>query len=291
MKWMNYHHLYYFWVIAREGGVTKACQKLRLSQPTLSSQLKQFEDFIGKPLFERKSRKLILNDAGKTVFATAEKIFKMGDDLLETIQDDQEESWVDLKVGVQSTLPKKDVYEFLQIPIMKPHVRLQTCLGTFDFLLQQLLQKNIDMILASQKAPAELKDVYNYSLDQSPMVFVAHKDLKNLRRRFPKSLNDKPLFVPSSYPYLESYLEEFFQKHEINPVIKGEIQDSELLRVIVASGEGVVLVERSAVSDLLKSKELVALGGQMEWTQSFFLISSERKYLHPLVKDILKKFK
>lgn len=291
MQWMNYHHLYYFWVIAKEGGVTKACKKLRLSQPTLSSQLKQFETFIGQPLFDRKSRKLVLNATGKKVYEYAERIFKMGTELLDSIHGDEIQAWTSLRVGVMSTMPKKDVYDFLQIPLSKPHVHLETTTGNFEELLQQLLQRNLDMILSHKKAPSELKDLYNYSLEKSPIVFVAHKDFKNLRRRFPKSLQGKSLFVPTHHSYIRSEIEEYLKKNEVEVTFKGEIADSELLRVVAISGEGVVAVERSAVSDLIKSKELVELGGELGFMQDSYLISFERKILPPIIKQILKKFK
>ncbi len=291
MAWMNYHHLYYFWTIAKEGGVTKACHTLRLSQPTLSSQLKQFEQFMGKPLFERKSRKLVLNDSGKVVFEAAEKIFKTGEALLGTLHQDQSTVWTTLKVGVVGTLPRKDVFDFLQLPIAKPYVRLEILSDSFEELLPKLLEKEIDMVLSHRKAPPEMKSLFNYSLDQSSFVFVAKNDLKNLRRRFPKSIEGLPLFLPTHHRYIRSGIESFLKRHEIAATIKGEVQDSELLRLIAVSGEGVSVVERSAVNDLIKSKELVVLGELGELTEEYFLISFARENLPRVVKDILKKFK
>jgi len=291
MAWMNYHHLYYFWTIAKEGGVTKACHTLRLSQPTLSSQLKQFEQFMGKPLFERKSRKLILNDSGKVVFEAAEKIFKTGEALLGTLHQDQSTTWTTLKVGVVGTLPRKDVFDFLQLPIAKPYVRVEIFSDSFEELLPRLLEKEVDMVLSHRKAPPEMKSLHNYSLDQSSFVFVAKNDLKNLRRRFPKCLEGMPLFLPTHHRYIRSGIESFLKKNEVVPTIKGEVQDSELLRIIAASGDGVVIVERSAVNDLIKSKELVVLGEIGDLTEEYFLISYARENLPRVVKDILKKFK
>lgn len=215
MAWLNYHHLYYFWIIAKEGGVTKACHTLKLSQPTLSSQLKQFEQFMGKPLFDRKARKLLLNENGKLVFEAAEKIFKTGEALLGSLHQDQNTVWSTLKVGVVHSLPRKDVFDLLQLPIAKPYIRVEVIVDSLEKLLSKLISKDLDMVLSHRKAPPEMKTLSNYSLDKSSFVCVAKKDLQNLRRRFPKSIEGLPLFLPTHHRYIRSGIDSFFHKHEM----------------------------------------------------------------------------
>lgn len=289
MQWLNYHHLYYFWVIANEGGVTKACKKLRLSQPTLSGQLKQFELFIGKPLFERKSRKLVLNDTGRIVFEYADSIFKKGKELLDAVQKQTVAEKLDLKVGVVPSLPKKDVYDILRRAISRRNTHLNVSVDRFEYLLKELTSNNLDMIISHNKAPAELEGIYSYLLERVPVAFVGGKDDKNLRKKFPQSLDGKPIFIPTHQSHIRNEIDLFFQKNEISPIIKGEIQDSEFLRVIASSGAGIVTVEKSAVGDLIKVKDVVVIG-EANIYSDFYVITTELKRSHPIIKGILKKY-
>jgi len=290
MHWLNYHHLYYFWTIAKEDGVTKACKKLRLSQPTLSSQLRQFEDVLGKPLFERKSRKLVLNETGRIVFDYADQIFKMGEQLLSSLEESSEKEQITLQVGVLSTLPKKDIYDFLQTPLHQGHVRLVLHVASMEELLVELMNHNIDAIISNTKAPTDLKGVFNYHLDRVPVIIAGSKDFKDLRRGFPKSLNHQPLFIPGYKSYIRHDIEQFFKDKNIHPKIRGEVQDSEFLRVLAASGEGLVTIERSAISDLIKSKELVSIADDIGIYEDYYLIASKASSDHPMIKKIVKKY-
>lgn len=290
MQWLNYHHLYYFWVIAKEGGVTRACKRLRLSQPTLSGQLKQFEAAVGRPLFERKSKKLILNETGELVFDYADSIFKTGRELIDALHNQSVKGRVDLAVGILPTLPKKNVHDILAPAFAKTHVRLSIAVGTLDFLLGELCAHRLDMVISHHRAPSDVMGVVHYHLARVPVIFVAHRDFRELKKKFPASLEGQPLFLPTHQSYLRSEIERYLKKHGVTPLIKGEIQDSELLRVIAASGDGVVTIEDSAVSDLIKSKELVVLGSDTGIAEDFFIIAPDRKNAHPVVEEVVRKF-
>jgi LysR family transcriptional activator of nhaA len=123
-----------------------------------------------------------------------------------------------------------------------------------------------------------------------PIIFVASRDYRSLKKKFPQSLNGQPLFLPTYQSYLRNEIEEYLKKNDVTPIIKGEIQDSELLRVIAASGDGIVTIEETAVSDLIKSRELVVLGGDIGVNEDFFLITADRKNVHPNVAEIIKKY-
>lgn len=290
MEWLNYNHLYYFWVIAKEGGVTAACQKLRLAQPTLSGQLKQFEKFLGQSLFERKSRKLILNDVGKLVFDYADAIFKMGDEMTHSVRDHTVKDTVKLQVGILPAMPKKNIHGFLKKPIARAQVHIQLILGTLTELLEKLINHQIDMILSDIKAPSDLKGYYSHALEKVPVVFVASPEYKGLRRKFPQCLNDQDIFLSTYHSEIRSELDLFFKKHGIVPKIKGEIQDDEFLRVIASSGNGVVAIVRSAVSDLIKTKQLCVIGDNIDVWKNYYLITAERKVTHPVVLEILNDY-
>lgn len=290
MQWLNYHHLFYFWTIAKEGGVTRACKKLRLSQPTLSGQLKQFELTIGKPLFERKSRKLVLNASGQMVFDYADSIFKMGKELVDAIQNQTVKGRVDLNVGVLPTLPKKNVHDILQPALRQAHVRLKLSIGSFDFLMGELLNHDLDVVISHHRANADTKGVAHHHLEKVPVIFAASRDYRPLKKKFPQSLEGQPLFLPTYQSYLRNEIEQYLKKNNVTPIIKGEVQDSELLRVIAASGDGIVTIEQTAVSDLIKAKEVIVLSEDTGIWEDFYLITPDRKNVHPVVEEILKRY-
>lgn len=290
MSWLNYHHLYYFWMIAKEGSVTAACKKLRLAQPTVSSQLKHFEDSIGKPLFIRKSKKLILTEAGRIVFDHANSIFKIGEKLVESIQNETARETIRFNVGVLSSLPKKDVYDFLQTGFVRKHVQVNLKLGSLEELAVELVNHNIDAIISHSKAPSDMKGVFSYHLERVPIIIAGAKEYKSLRRGYPKSLTRQPFFLPSYKSYLRHEVEQFFRDKDVQPDIRGEIQDSEMLRILAVTGQGLVTIERTAISDLLKSKDLVVIGDNTGIWEDYYLIVTEQSREHPLVQEMLKKF-
>ena len=271
--------------------MTPASKKLRLAQPTLSAQLKQFELSLGQALFERKSRSLILTDKGKVVFDHADAIFKMGDKLTESSEAKPGKERVTLKVGVVSTLPKKNVHGLLRMPIVRSQVRVNLVSDALPTLLNRLMNHELDMVVSDRKAPSDVKGFYNHFLEKLPVVFVASPEFKSIRRKFPQSLAGQKIFLPSYDSMIRSDLDQFFKKHEVELSIKGEVNDDEFLRVIASSGQGVVAIVRSAVSDLIKSKELYVIGDNLGVHQDFYLITAERQTSHPIVQDILKKYK
>lgn len=288
---LNYNHLYYFWIIAKEGGVTSACKKLRLTQPTLSAQLKQFEEAIGQTLFERKSRKLILNDSGKLVFDYADSIFKKGDEMLGALQDSKVKNITSIKVGAVATLPKKNLHNILKTPLSHGKINISLVSGTLENLLEQLESLQLDLVLSDRPAPSELKGFYTQLAEKTPVILVASPDYKGLRRKFPQSLEGQRVFLPSYQVNSRQHLDNFFKKHEVKPHIKGEIHDNEFLRVIAAAGHGIVAIARSAISDLLKTKELYVIGENLEAYNHHYLITTDRQEPNAVVTDLLKKFK
>lgn len=269
--------------------MTAACKKLSLTQPTLSAQLKQFENNMGQPLFERKSRKLVLNDAGKTVFDYADTIFKTGQALLNTLGDHSVKNNITINIGVQATLPKKNVHHVLSMALAHSKVVTNITTGDLPPLLMLLANHQLDMVMSSKKLPLDIKGLESRVIEKAPIVFVGASDFKNLRRGFPQSLNGQKIYLPSAQSDFRAELETFFKKNHIQLQIKGEIQDTELLRVIAASGDGIVAIVRSAVSDLIKAKELYVLGENLEIYKEIYLITAERKTAHPIVAEIIKR--
>ncbi len=286
---INYNHFYYFWIIAKEGGVTAACKRLRLSQPTLSAQLTQFEKFIGSPLFERRSRKLILNDKGKIVFEYADSIFRKGKEMIEVLQDSSLKDIIKLNIGVAISLPKKNIHSYLKIPLAHRKVNLSLVEGEQAKLLENLKINQLDIVLSNEPAPKDIKGFYSHCIEKAPVIFIASPDYKNLRRKFPLSLQDQNLFLPTHPAQVRTSLDMYLANNQVKPRLKGEVQNTEMLRVIAVSGHGVVAIPRSSVSDLIKSKEIYIIGDNIDVFSEFYLITTEKKVSNPVVKDMLKK--
>lgn len=286
---INYNHLYYFWVIAKEGGVTAACRRLGLTQPTLSAQLKQLEDQLGKNLFERKSRKLILNDAGRLVFDYADTIFKKGDELIVHLNNQIYQKSIEFKVGILGHLPRKNVHNYLKVPLLRSNVQLSVVVDSQEALLAKLQQHELDMVISDQMVQKS-KEFECDLLEKVPMIIVGPPELKSLKRRFPESIKGQNIYLPSEGYYVRSQLNAFFKKAEVPLTIKGEFDDLEMLRVVASSGNGLTAVPRSSISDLIKSKEVVVVGDSLSTTFDIYAIRMQRSEENPILHAILRRF-
>ena len=202
MEWLNYHHLFYFWTVAREGGVSKAAEHLRLAQPTVSAQIKQFERALGETLLERQGRRVVLTEAGRIVFRYADDIFTLGRELQETLKGRPTGRSLRLRVGVANAVPKLIVYRMLR-PATEGGLPLQlTCHeGQPDQLLAQLATHALDVVITDAPAPTHLAvKVFSHLLGESDTSFFAVPALaRKVRRGFPQSLHDVPMLLPNNY--------------------------------------------------------------------------------------------
>lgn len=268
--------------------MTAASKKLRLAQPTLSAQLKQFESDIGKVLFERKLRQLVLNETGKLIFDYADTIFKKGQEMVKALDKVGSRNVLPVNVGVVATMPRKVVHNILKIPVKVSDYHLQMMVGGFSEMLLLLKNHQLEFVLSDKLPSSDEKGLNTNLLESVPVVFVAAPEFKSLRRKFPSSLSGQNLFVPSIHHDMRPALDQYLRQNTVEPVIKGEIQDIELLRVIAASGNGVVCVMRSAVSDLIKNKTLYVIGDNIGVQASFYIITADRQERSPVVEKILQ---
>lgn len=291
MENINYNHLYYFWIIAREGGVTQASRLLNLAQPTLSAQLKLFEDQLGGVLFERKARKLLLNDLGKIVFDYADGIFKKSDEMLHAIRNREVTQITTLNIGVQANLAKKNLHNFLKPLLQNTKYNIQLVSLNQSELITKLKNHELDLCIIDDPLVPDLREVQSYLIHRSPVIFVASPDNKALRRKFPASIATENVFLPGVNSELRKQIEDYFKRNSITPRLKGSIEDEELLRIIALSGAGVVAINRSAVSDLLKTKGLYIIGDTLDLWKNFYFLVMPRKDLPKGVSDLLDKFR
>ena len=289
MRWMNYHHLLYFWTVAREGTIARACEKLLVSQPTISGQLKALEQAVGRPLFDRSRRTLALTDMGQTVFRYADEIFTLGRELEDVVRDRPVDRPLRLNVGATDALAKPIVRRLLEpaFALAQPvHVVCQE--GKPEPLLAQLALHEFDVVLADVPAmPGVRVKVYNHQLGECGVSFFAAAPLAaKLRKRFPASLDGAPMLLPMPNANLRRSLDQWFDERGIRPEIRGEFDDTALVKEFGQSAAGVFAAPSVIEREVVRQYKVRLVGRTDEIRERFYAISVERKVKHPAVAAI-----
>ncbi|REJ68245.1 MAG: transcriptional activator NhaR [Planctomycetota bacterium] len=294
MEWLNYHHLLYFWTVAKEGGISRAAERLHLAQPTLSSQIKKLESSLGSPLFDRVGRSLELTETGQLVYRYADEIFSLGREMVDTLKGRPSDDRLRLTVGVPDVLPKLIIYELLRPALgSSEEVRLVCFEGKLNELLADLALHRLDLVLAdSPLTPGAHVRAFNHLLGECGVTVLGTPVLaKRFKRGFPKSLNGAPMLLPTQNTTLRRSLELWFDAEDIRPQIMHEFEDSAVMKVFGQAGEG-LFVSPSAVEKEVKRQYAVqAVGRIAEVTERFYAISIERRLKHPAVLAISKAAK
>lgn len=290
MNWLNYHHLLYFWTMAREGSISKAANSLHLSQPTISGQLRQLEKSVGSKLYERHGRDLRLTDTGKMVFDYAEEIFSTGQELMERLKGTQSGHSLVFTVGIPDFLPKQVAFRLIE-PVFRMHQKIQVICneGKLSDLLADLALHKADLILSDSPAGSQVSvKAYNHALGECGVSWVATKNLAALLRPgFPNSLAEQPLLLPNQNTVLRRSVEQWMDRQSFEPNVAAEIEDSALLKLLAAEGLGVAPVADSVLRDLEDRYGLHVVGRLNDVAIQFYAISVERKVTHPAVITIL----
>lgn len=292
MTWLNYHHLFYFWTIAKEGSIAKASQKLRLGQPTLSLQLKQLEDSMGKALFERRNRSLVLTENGKVAFDYANEIFRLGSEMLEAMQDRLSRSVHHVQIGALDSVPKQFLQELSRQALTVGPCVISLLEGKGDELFRELEAHRLDLLIMNYPPTPEAKNRYfARSIARLPVGVYGAKSFLKLKKGFPQSLQGQDFILPTWHSKLRQDLDHFFKSQEIamNPVI--ETQDTSLQTMLGSSGLGLVPLSRAAAGDLLREKKLFEIGKIPNVIEEVWLVSSSRRIENPIASQLLEKFK
>ncbi len=289
MDWLNYHHLYYFWLVAREGSIAKASERLHLSRPTVSKQLKQLERSLGSPLFRQVGRQLVLTDFGQQVLEYADGIFTLGHELQRAVRGLASEKAARLEVGLLDVLPKLVAYRLL-LPARAavPSVRLTCHEGNREELLAQLAVHRLDLILSDAPvSPGGPVRAYNHFLGECPVTFFGTRELAaRLRRRFPSSLHDAPVLLPRPATAVRRELDRWFYENEVRPRVVGEFDDPALMKVFGSQGWG-LFPAPSVIEKAVCSQYGVRVVGRLtEVREQYYAVSVERRLRHPAVVAI-----
>lgn len=289
MEWINYHHLLYFWTVAREGSIAKAGEKLRLAQPTISGQLRVLEESLGHKLFTRKGRGLALTDFGQLVYRYADEIFAIGKELTEAIKGRPSGRPVRFVVGISEVVPKLVAYRLLE-PALRLHepVRIVCREDKTERLLADLAVHDLDIVITDAPAPPAVKvRAFNHLLGECGVTFFASPDLAaRLRGKFPKSLNGAPMLIPSPEAAVRHRLDQWFDENGVRPEVVGEFDDSALIKAFGQAGVGVFAAPTVIGTDVRRQYGVRAIGKAEKVRERFYAISVERRLKHPAVVAI-----
>jgi LysR family transcriptional activator of nhaA len=289
MKWLNYNHLYYFWMVARHGGVVRASEELMVSQPTVSNQLKELQAALGRRLFEREGRGLRLTEAGRVAFNYANEIFSLGQELLNALEHHPAGPVVRLAVGVLDVIPKPVARQLLAPALkLQPPVRLLCREDKADRLLADLAARRTDVVLSDSPIGTAVQvQGYNHLLGESGISFFAPADLASRHRRgFPKSLNGAPLLLPADHTEVRRSLNLWFDSQRIHPLVAGEFDDSALMFWFGRTGAGIFPAPTSIEAELLHEMDLRVVGRVPDVRERFYAITLEEAPSHPGVVAI-----
>lgn len=294
MTWLNYHHLYYFFVVAREGNLTVAAESLRLAPSTLSAQIKSLEKSLGVRLFDRTGRSLVLTERGQVAFEYAQEIFSIGSELVETFNTMPSGRIQRLVVGV-SDVVWKDIAWHLIAPAFQSMegIRITCVEGTFDELIAKLALHAVDVVLAdSPITPTLGVRAFNHLLGSSSVTFLAPSTLAaQIERPFPECLEDVPVYLPTDRASLRRHIEQWFETVAVHPAVAGEFDDSALMMTFGVRGGAAFPVPSVLEDDLIAQHKLVPLGRAENVLQSYYAISPERRVKHPAVLAICEAAK
>lgn len=289
MRHFNYKHLYYFWVVARDGGIAKASRSLFLTPQTISGQLSALEEQVGEALFARRGRNIELTDIGRVIYQYADEMFRLGAELQDVLRGRMPEGRQKFTVGISDVVPKILAYRLLEPALRaREQFRLVCQEGRFDELLGKLAVHKLDMVIADAPVTTGMNvQVYNHPLGESGMSFFATKSLANrLRGRFPQCLDKMPMLLPGVQSALRNTLDIWFGRCEVSPTITAEIDDSALLKVVGEAGIGVFAAPTVIEKEVIRQYEVQVIGKTEEIRAQYFAISAERRIRHPAVLAI-----
>lgn len=287
---VNLNHLLYFWAVAREGGMNAACERLRVSQPTISMTLAKLERMLGVKLLERAGRGLRLTEAGETAFRYADEIFHTAGEMVEALRGTRREGKPrKLVVGVRDVLPKLLTYRLLEPVFHLPEPVEITCLErSIEDLLADLALFRLDVVLSDEPAsPALRVRAYNHLLGECGISFFSASGmLMKTRAGFPHSLSDVPMLLPTSQTEIRRILDQWFERQAIRPKIVGQFEDSALMKEFGQAGVGIFPAPSALEAEISAQFGVQVVGRITSARLRYYAITVERKLKHPAVVAI-----
>lgn len=286
MGTLNFKHLYYFWTVAKAGGVARAAEQLHLTPQSISGQLRVLEDALGEALFRRAGRNLELTDTGRLVLSYADEIFSLGADLQEALRQRPAERTLQFRVGITDTVPKTIAYRLLEPALRLPEkLRLVCREGRLTDLLGELAVNRLDLVIADRPMPPTTNvRGYSHQLGECGVTFFAAPALSpSCGRAFPECLDGALLLLPGEDAAMRPGLLRWFEVQRIRPRIAGEFDDGALLKAFGQAGAGIFAAPSVIAEQIVRQYGVVVLGATEAVTEQFYGISVERRLSHPAV--------
>ncbi len=287
---LNYRHLYFFWVVAKEGSITQAAERLGLAIQTISTQLGLLEQAIGKALFAPQGRRLVLTEAGRIALRYADQIFLLGEQMQDALADTDIGRTMRLTVGLSDSLPKLIATRVLQAALQfQDKIKLVCYEDRFETLLGDLSVHKLDVVLADRPVQSGTTlRVFSHLLGESDtMLFGVPALADKFRPDFPASLNGAPLLLPTRNNAMRGRIDHWFETHNLRPDIVGEFDDNALLNTFGRNGMGLFPAPSALAADVEAQFGALPVGELQNVHEQFYAISNERKIKHPAVDAIL----
>jgi LysR family transcriptional regulator, transcriptional activator of nhaA len=288
---LNYQHLLYFWSVVRTGSLTRACEELALSAPTISAQLRTLEARLGEKLLAKSGRTLVPTEVGRLVYGYADEIFGLGQDLLEALEHRPTARPLRLVVGIDDVVPKEIAYRILEPALrLKRPVRITCREGTLERLVADLAVHEIDVVLSDAAVTPSLNiRAYSHPLGSCEVSWMATPTLaKTLRRNFPKSLDSVPVLLPTDDTAIRRRLDQWLDKQDVRPLMIGEFEDYALLREFARAGHGFAPVPSVLEEQFRRQYGFASIGAVSGVRGEFYAISVERKIKHPAIAVMIE---
>lgn len=289
--WINYHHLFYFKVIAEEGSVSKAAKVLRLGQPTLSAQLKQLEENLGVKLFERSHKRLLLTEQGRVALEYAKGIFRMGSEMYEAIHDRLRPSKPSLCIGSLDTIPKQITLQLVKSALAISPCQITLLEGGPNEMLSELAAHRVDLVLTNFiPTSLDAKGLFHRVVTKKRVGFFGSPKFRALKKDFPSSISGKPVVLPTYDSKLRYDIEHWAKNHGVELDVLVESQDISLKKLIAASGLALIPAATHSVQQQVYEGELIEIGELGGLEEQLILVSAQRKIHNPLAMKLLKEF-
>lgn len=289
MEWLNYHHLLYFYTVAREGSVTRASKALRLAQPTLSGQIRKLEESLGEKLFAREGRGLALTEVGRIVYRYADEIFALGREMQDALRGRPTNRPARLLVGISDAVPKLVCHRLLKTALgLDDPVELILHEGKTDDLIAALALQEYDMVLTDAPLGRTVRvKAFNHPLGGCGVGFFGEPSLARRHRRgFPQSLDGAPMLLPTTNTSLRHSLDAWFDAVDVRPAPVAEIEDAALMKVFGQHGTGIFAAPIVVADEIRETHGVHLVGRTEEVREAFYAITVERRITHPAVAAI-----
>ncbi len=289
MSELNFHHLRYFWAVAKEGNLTRAANQLHVSQSALSSQIKQVEEQLGQRLFRREGRTLTLTEAGQLAFAHAETIFATGNELVALLRDGRSDERQVLRIGAVATVSRNFQENFIRPVLDRPDVELMLVSGSLSELLARLRIHSLDLILSNQRVHSSANDPWRCRRIARQPVSLVGRPRPGSPFRFPEDLAHLPLLLPGRDNDIRASFDLLCDQLGIRYTVRAEVDDMALLRLLARDSDSIALLPSVVVQDELRSGRLVEHAVVPDLHENFYGVTTERKYAPPLIRSLLAR--